>query len=111
MDEKNEQKLSEIEASDQQAEEGSENAEAFEGQGDEKGSAPESDDASNGEDTATPPEADQFDDNRPIADPESKETDSPTEKSKMIPRMTTRKKIILNNSQMTLKGKPRTYPN
>ena len=80
MDVKNEQKLSEIEASDQQAEEGSENAEAFEGQGDEKGSAPESDDASDGEDTATPPEADQFDDNRPIADPESKETDSPTEK-------------------------------
>jgi hypothetical protein len=32
-------------------------------------------------------------------------------KSKIILRMTARKKIILNNSQTTPKGKPKTYLN
>ena len=49
MDEKKtEQTLSEMEATDQQAEEGSETAEAIEGQGGEKSDAPKSDDAPDG---------------------------------------------------------------
>ena len=62
MDEKTEQKLFETEASDQRVEEGSENTEAFEGQGSEKGGGSESDDASDGEDTATPQELNQSND-------------------------------------------------
>jgi hypothetical protein len=77
---KTEQKPFEIETTGQPVGEGSENAEAFEGQGAEKGDAPGSDDASDGEDTATSPEADRSDNDRQIADPESKETDSAEEK-------------------------------
>jgi hypothetical protein len=58
---KTEKKLSEIEATGQQAEEGSESSEAFEGQGDEKSDGSDSDDASDTEDTVTPQEIDESD--------------------------------------------------
>jgi hypothetical protein len=72
---KTEQKPPEIERTGQPAGEGSQNTEGFKGQGPEKSGAPWSDDALDGEDTATPPETDQSDNDRLIADPESKETD------------------------------------
>jgi len=75
---KTEKKFSEIEATDQQAEEGSETAEALVGQGGEKSAGSESDDTSNTENTVTLQEAVESDGDRQIADVESKKTDSPT---------------------------------
>ena len=107
---KTEQKPFEIETTGQPVGEGSENAEAFEGQGAEKGGASGSDDASDGEDTATPRK--RIDLIMIVRSPiQNQKKRIQPKKSKMILTMATRKKIILNNSQMALKGKPKTYPN
>ena len=74
---KTEPKVSKIEATDQQAEDGSETAEVSEGQGAEKNDGSESD-VSDTEDAATSQKADESDGDRQIADAESKDTDSPT---------------------------------
>ncbi len=82
MDEKeeNEHKLSEIGATDQQAEDGTETAEGFEWQAGGKSVAPWSDNASDSGDTIAAQEVDQADDGREMAGGESKETDSSEEK-------------------------------
>jgi hypothetical protein len=72
---KTEQELSEIEVTDQQAQEKSETAEAFEGQGGEKSDVSESDDASNDGDTAAPQEVDQSDDSVASDDAETSSKD------------------------------------
>lgn len=68
--------VSEVEPTDQLEEEASKIAEAFKGRGAEKSEAPESDDASGAENPAAQQEAEHSDQDRQIADFESKETNS-----------------------------------